>query len=143
MHAWNHPHAILSMELIYLHVCDMVLSNAVIELWHNYVEVVPFGHMCKLELKAVKSRVTDSDGMMKHTLFMVPGIVFISVALKELHILGEVGQGAFGHVYKAIWRGTIVAAKEIQTARNKKVLDNERIVVLMHYIPLMLGKIGH
>ena len=43
----------------------------------------------------------------------------------ELKIIEEIGQGAFGRVYKAVWRGTIVAAKEIPTAGNQRVLENE------------------
>ena len=43
----------------------------------------------------------------------------------DLKIIEQVGQGAFGCVYKAVWRGSIVAAKEIPTAGNQKVLDNE------------------
>lgn len=49
----------------------------------------------------------------------------LDVALKELQILDEIGQGAFGHVYKAIWRGAVVAAKEIRISGNKKMLENE------------------
>ena len=48
--------------------------------------------------------------------------------LKELHILEEIGQGAFGRVYKAVWRGTIVAAKEVRTSGNQKILENEMSV---------------
>ena len=43
----------------------------------------------------------------------------------ELVIIEQVGQGAFGHVYKAAWRGTIVAAKDIPIAGNKRILENE------------------
>jgi predicted unusual protein kinase regulating ubiquinone biosynthesis (AarF/ABC1/UbiB family) len=36
-----------------------------------------------------------------------------------------VGSGAFGQVFKAVWKGTIVAAKVILAAGNNKVIDNE------------------
>ena len=45
--------------------------------------------------------------------------------MNELKILEEVGQGAYGHVYKAIWCGTVVAAKEIRLAGSKKIVENE------------------
>ena len=48
--------------------------------------------------------------------------------LKELRILEEIGRGAFGRVFKAVWRGTIVAAKEIRTAGNQHILENEMSV---------------
>ena len=37
----------------------------------------------------------------------------------------EIGQGAFGKVFKAVWRGTVVAAKEVRSAGNQKMLENE------------------
>lgn len=40
-------------------------------------------------------------------------------------MLEEIGQGAYGRVYNAVWQGTIVAAKEVPIAGNKKVLANE------------------
>jgi hypothetical protein len=46
----------------------------------------------------------------------------------ELHIIEEIGRGGFGCVSKAIWRGSIVAAKEVPTAGNAKVLENELAV---------------
>ena len=42
-------------------------------------------------------------------------------ALAELVILNEIG----GSVSKAIWRGSVIAAKEIPTAGNSKMLENE------------------
>lgn len=38
----------------------------------------------------------------------------IFLALNKLQNVEEIGQGAIGHVSKAIWRGSIVAAKEIR-----------------------------
>lgn len=49
----------------------------------------------------------------------------LHIEVKELRILEEIGQGSFGRVYKAVWRGTVFAAKEIPTAGNQKVLENE------------------
>ena len=43
-------------------------------------------------------------------------------------ILEEVGRGAFGNVSKGIWRGVIVAAKEVPTAGNTRVLANEWLI---------------
>ena len=44
-------------------------------------------------------------------------------------LLGE----GFGCVSKAIWWGTIVAAKEVRTAGNAKVLENELASVYRYY----------
>ena len=49
----------------------------------------------------------------------------IFLALNKLQNVEEIGQGAIGHVSKAIWRGSIVAAKEIRVAGNKKMVENE------------------
>jgi len=49
----------------------------------------------------------------------------ICEALKELQLLEEIGNGAFGRVHRAVWRSTVVAAKEIPAAGNSKVLSNE------------------
>ena len=43
----------------------------------------------------------------------------------ELHSIEEIGQGAFGRVSKAVWRGLIVAAKEIPVSGNSRILQNE------------------
>ena len=45
--------------------------------------------------------------------------------ISELEIIEQVGQGSYGRVYKAAWRGTIVAAKDIPIAGNKRILENE------------------
>ena len=43
----------------------------------------------------------------------------------ELHTVEEIGRGGFGCVSKAVWRGIVVAAKEVPTAGNAKMLENE------------------
>ena len=50
------------------------------------------------------------------------------VTADELRMIEEIGQGAFGRVYKAVWRGSVVAAKVIPIAGNKRILDNEMSV---------------
>jgi len=50
------------------------------------------------------------------------------LALKELQLLEEIGQGAFGRVSKAVWRSTLVAVKEIPAAGNSKILINKLAV---------------
>ena len=52
----------------------------------------------------------------------------LSACSTELHIIDEIGRGGFGCVSKAVWRGTIVAAKEVPTAGNAKILENELAV---------------
>lgn len=49
----------------------------------------------------------------------------LSVGSNDLQILNEIGQGSYGRVYRAVWMGTIVAAKEALTAGNEKVLAKE------------------
>ena len=54
-----------------------------------------------------------------------------------------VGQGSFGAVHKAVWRGCLVAAKIIQTQEKKKIKDEvekyrqaENLVSYMHVASL-------
>ena len=44
-----------------------------------------------------------------------------------IQVLCLIGTGAFGQVHKAVWRGTVVAAKVVHTAGpgNEKVVENE------------------
>ena len=43
----------------------------------------------------------------------------------ELHVMEVIGMGSFGRVSKGIWRGSVVAVKEIPTVGNQKSLQNE------------------
>jgi serine/threonine protein kinase len=57
-------------------------------------------------------------------------------------IAKEIGRGGFGCVSKAIWRGSIVAAKEVPTAGNAKVLENELAVYRSLNHPNLLSLLG-
>ena len=46
------------------------------------------------------------------------------IEINDVHVIEEIGQGAYGRVYKVVWRGSIVAAKEVPIAGNKKLLEN-------------------
>ena len=43
----------------------------------------------------------------------------------KLHLLNLIGCGSFGKVFKAVWRGSIVAAKVLPVSQNDKTLKNE------------------
>lgn len=49
------------------------------------------------------------------------------VGRKSVKLLKLVGSGAYGQVFKAAWRGTIVAAKVVSTvgSATATVIDNE------------------
>ena len=52
----------------------------------------------------------------------------------KLYLMSVIGSGAFGQVHKAIWKGSVVAAKIVVLSGNAKVVDNElnayRLVVV-------------
>lgn len=50
---------------------------------------------------------------------------FHILVLSTLRLLNLVGQGSFGTVHKAIWRGVIVAAKVIQVGQEKSKIMAE------------------
>jgi serine/threonine protein kinase len=81
-------------------------------------------HMSESEVLAVKSNVANNE------------------VLKEMTILEEVGQGNFGQVFKAIWRGTIVAAKEVRISGNQKIIENELSVYRSLNHPNLLSLLG-
>ncbi len=62
---------------------------------------------------------------------MMPSLVPTG-AFRELHLISEIGRGSFGTVYKALWLGTIVAAKVVQAAigtrANETLLSEINIV---------------
>ena len=47
------------------------------------------------------------------------------VDVNDVKLLGSIGSGAYGTVYKAVWRGSIVAAKLMDTRGNENVFKNE------------------
>ena len=47
------------------------------------------------------------------------------IGIYQLHSIEEIGQGAFGRVSKTVWRGLIVAAREIPVSGNSRILQNE------------------
>ena len=49
------------------------------------------------------------------------------VDFEELEMIDRIGSGAFGEIYKCRWRGTLVAAKIIKTAKIRKEWTNRRI----------------
>ena len=48
------------------------------------------------------------------------------VEFEELEMIDRIGSGAFGEIYKCRWRGTLVAAKIIKTAKIRKEWVNRR-----------------
>ena len=48
------------------------------------------------------------------------------VDFEELEMIDRIGSGAFGEIYKCRWRGTLVAAKIIKTAKIRKEWANRR-----------------
>lgn len=49
------------------------------------------------------------------------------VDFDELEMIDRIGSGAFGEIYKCRWRGTLVAAKIIKTAKIRKEWTNRRV----------------
>ena len=83
-------------------------------------------HMSESEVLAVKSNVANNEGtVLKVKPHHSVHPLYPFSVLKEMTILEEVGQGNFGQVFKAIWRGTIVAAKEVRISGNQKIIENE------------------
>ena len=62
---------------------------------------------------------------------MVRSLVYLCLSVQvildpnKLQLLENIGSGAFGQVYKAIYKGTVVAAKIVVLAGNNKLVDNE------------------
>ena len=54
--------------------------------------------------------------ILNHYIFLEP---------QAIQLLSLIGTGSFGDVHKAVWCGTIVAAKIVHTAGNDKVVENE------------------
>jgi ankyrin repeat protein len=45
---------------------------------------------------------------------------YLQIEFSELEMIERIGSGAFGEIYKCRWRGTLVAAKIIKTAKIRK-----------------------
>lgn len=75
----------------------------------------------------VKENICSPEGTTSCYIIVVPYtctfFTFDSImitGLGELLYLEEIGQGGFGRVFKGVWRGLIVAAKEIPTAETRE-----------------------
>jgi tRNA A-37 threonylcarbamoyl transferase component Bud32 len=51
----------------------------------------------------------------------------MQVQFDELEMIDKIGSGAFGEIYKCRWRGTLVAAKIIKTAKIRRDWVNKRM----------------
>jgi serine/threonine protein kinase len=51
----------------------------------------------------------------------------MSIEFNELQMIDRIGSGAFGEIYKCRWRGTLVAAKIIKSAKIRRDWTNRRI----------------
>lgn len=51
----------------------------------------------------------------------------MQVEFEELEMVDRIGAGAFGEIYKCRWRGTLVAAKIIKTAKIQKEWTRRRV----------------
>ncbi len=59
----------------------------------------------------------------------------------HLHLLEEIGQGTFGVVHKAIWRGKIVGVEAGTTARNTLLTEMKAVITVKsmtayYFIPI-------
>mmetsp|Transcript_19776 Transcript_19776/g.27601 ORF Transcript_19776/g.27601 Transcript_19776/m.27601 type:complete len:666 (+) Transcript_19776:74-2071(+) len=66
------------------------------------------------------------------------GTGLITITWEEIKPIEEVGSGAFGSVYKAVWRGDLVAAKKIKcnasdTQRVQAFLEETRLLAKMRH----------
>ena len=48
-----------------------------------------------------------------------------SIDTKQVRLLNKIGQGSFGTVYRAVWRGSLVAAKVIQVGEETSKVMGE------------------
>lgn len=74
-----------------------------------------------------RKSLSNSNGLSASNRLAVDNM---KVEFQELEMIDRIGAGAFGEIYKCRWRGTLVAAKIVKTAKirrewlNKKTLQN-------------------
>ena len=96
-------------------------------------------------LSTIKKNITEFDGMYGN--FLTMHQVFISdifccqyIGGKSLTLIEEIGRGSYGLVHKAVWRGTIVAAKVINISSSTQSALNE-FKVLRYSLAVILSLI--
>ena len=106
------------------------MFNCVISMFNCSQIVTHKQKLTKLKRTSVHQKVQ----LVNSVALLVSIMIIVTAGHGELQYLEEIGQGAFGRVFKGVWRGSIVAAKEIPMAGNKGVLQNELNVYRSNYL---------